>query len=247
MNKNLLRSFVVFMVALSVSNVLLGKEPDTDLDGVSNFDDYCPRTPAGRPVWKPADVTSGKAQLNWVGCIGGTIEVAARGFKPPTRPVPLDSATRAGNVEKWFNEAAGEKVLEFADLQGWHAGRCYSPASPDRTLGGLMWSYTDDSDGPAFDPRRILWGNVSAFVTYFDKMSAQDEADTLAYIRGIIPTMKENLTEVDSALCTSQAKLSIYIRQKAGILYQKVTSDPGCTGSDGVPLNYCYFFKKVRE
>jgi hypothetical protein len=69
-------------------------EPDHDGDGVSDYEDYCPNTPAGRSVWLPSHAASGQAQPTWVGC-AGLGDTNQPPYTPPSRPVPQTYYDRA--------------------------------------------------------------------------------------------------------------------------------------------------------
>lgn len=64
--------FDVKVLANAAAAYLAG---DFDLDGVPDYEDYCPRTPAGSVVWTKDTIATGDKKN--VGCAGGSIEASS--------------------------------------------------------------------------------------------------------------------------------------------------------------------------
>lgn len=92
---------------------------DKDGDGVFNWEDYCPNTPAGKMVWTAGRVFNHpKGNAKWIGCAGESVEKADPGYILPPRPPSASEGSYVAeglsplteNLSKSFESLANASV-----------------------------------------------------------------------------------------------------------------------------------------
>ena len=104
--------FWAILLAVSVQAHAADPFIDTDSDGVADWEDYCPNTPAEAKVWTVEGVSKNKGNPRWVGCSEG--EAAKPGFVPPTQKEVL---ARRGVVPPTEDELLAKRVAIEQEMQ----------------------------------------------------------------------------------------------------------------------------------
>lgn len=83
---------------------------DKDGDGVADWDDYCPDTPAGKKVWTKAAINKHGGDKRWAGCAGDS-EQPSLLYVPPSRKTVLAKNPKQRLVEQLRSAPGAEKGL----------------------------------------------------------------------------------------------------------------------------------------
>ena len=162
------------------------QDPDTDADGVSDFEDNCPKTPLGKKVWTQADVEANKALPVFVGCAGG-LDTAVAGYSPPSRPA-LGSL-----FYRILNAYQNGKIPDDADLNfAVHVGRAvaWNLDGALLTLPVIAKTLPDRTNGPLDENRFLI--SYKTFLNRsadeFDFKSFQEVSDELHDVQRVVLT-----------------------------------------------------------
>ncbi|MBI1861166.1 MAG: hypothetical protein HYR96_09645 [Deltaproteobacteria bacterium] len=90
---------------------------DGDFDGVVDWEDYCPNTPAGKTVWTLDSVKAHRGSPQWVGCSEGERR-ANDTFEPPSKNVVLERMASASNTVEYngLGQLVSNLTRSFQDM-----------------------------------------------------------------------------------------------------------------------------------
>jgi hypothetical protein len=161
-------------------------------------------------------------------------------------------------LAQYYNSGSAT-MPTFAELAGWHTGRCYSSRSPavaTNSLLALAERSTNDgrNDGPLFPPGApeqviLTLNNGSERETYFDVVSDAQAISFSNVIFNSLPSMGTAGTFPDGSLgsINTRGNLEYRIKKTGGYFIGRHTLIAAQGGqAAGDAYQYCYWFNRVR-
>ena len=215
---------------------------DSDGDGVSDYDDYCPHSPKGAKVWTKEAVDLKHGQANWVGCAGGA-DTAQPDYTPVKRPAEPTI------YEKVAGLYAGGSIPTGDNLTGVSIGRCFNPSNPtvpSNKAVYLQGAVILSPDGP-------ITGNVPAFSLYFlpKPYGALDGIDSIAQLETVIGEGLDANSALNPAHLEDKALVASFRASNgSGTNSARINGEylvlKHTEGANPAPY-YCYFFHKIMN
>lgn len=240
-------STIAFSLATSLGALsslsVFAAVPDSDGDGVSDYDDHCPKTPFGLRVWTKLEVETRNLPARWVGC-GGPKDPYDTEYNPPADPTlpPAEPAV----VDKLFQLYKTGSVPQPSDISGVFIGRCFNPEK-DRNL-PISYAHVLHG-GVTLSPEGPIGGNITAFGILWYPDFTWDELDHVSTKSELIRTTHYPLYSLnrygtggvvrDNALYM-KADDEKYARMNNGYIIVKRYLDKKVD-------KICYFFKKLKD
>lgn len=213
---------------------------DTDQDGVSDYDDYCPHSPSGAKSWTKEAVALKHGEPTWVGCSGGA-DTARPGYAPVARPLEPTIFEKVAVLYASGSVPTGE------NMTGVNLGRCFNSKKPNAPVGKavfLQGAVILSPDGP-------ITGSVPAFKVYFianRAYNAFDGIDSISQLESVLGESLEPNATLSPAHLEDQALVANFgtdVKNSARINGDYVVIKHVETAPPG--LHYCYFFDKIMN
>lgn len=161
---------------------------------------------------------------------------------------PVDQFTR---LTQMFAQA---KLPRIADIEGWHAGRCYAKGNPTQAFATILITETKElngKQGPLFPSdhvkRFLLISNSREGLDVYDEWNAKTEAE----LKWVIDRNFWGLSEIkkDSGNLVSElssANVRYLVRKSDKYLVAEIQQlVDSATDTAGDITSACYFFKKL--